>query len=1081
MADAHSEPGEDPAADLADRLRARGKSRGRRWPRVLALAGIALIIALTAVWLSRERLAGNAIEGLLGEHGIPATYTVEQISAGRQVLTDVVVGDPRAPDLTIERAEIAVRYRLGTPQIGQITLVRPRLYGTWRGGRPSFGSLDRVLFRDTGEPPRLPDLDVRILDGRALIESEWGPLGAKLDGAGRIDSGFAGVLAVAAPALDAAGCEARGASLYASLTTARGKPTIDGPLRLSRLDCAANGPVVRDAAAALEITLDSDLAGFEGQGRVATGALAAAGLRANGVSGSARAAWRSGMLTARYALAARGFAHPQVQLALLTAEGSVRGRDGWRRVDLQAELEGNGVRMGAELDGALAAAARGADGTLLAPLLRQARGALAREGRASSLVATLAARRAREATSLIVPEASLRGGSGQTLLSLSRAQLRIAGDRPPSFSGNLATGGMGLPRIVGRMERGPEGRSVLRLRMAPYAAGGSALAIPELILAQGRSGALGFSGRLVASGPLPGGSARNLTLPLSGAWNPGSALALWNRCIAVRFDQLALASLALERRGLTLCPRAGQSIVERDARGWRVAGGATALDLAGSLAGTPIRLRAGPVGFAYPGAMSARAVDVALGPPASASTFRISNLTATFGREVAGRFEDAHVRLFSVPLDLTDTTGAWRYAEGSLQIANTGFRLVDREGAARFNPLVADDGALDLRENVVRASATLREPATRREVTDVAIVHDLASGTGHADLTVTGLAFDRALQPDDLFARAKGVIANTRGVVRGSGRIEWTPRGVTSRGAFSSDDLDFAAAFGPIAGASGTVEFTDLLALTTAPGQRIRLGSINPGIEVTEGDFIFALREGEVLSVSGASWPFMGGRLTLRQVDLNLGASEERRYVFEVEGLEAAQFVERMELPNLSATGTFDGTVPIVFDRAGNGRVEGGLLIARAPGGNISYVGELTRENLGTMANFAFDALRSLDYRQMSVAMDGNLTGEIVTRVRFDGVEQGAGARRNFITRRFENLPIRFNVNVRAPFYQLITSLKAMYDPASVRDPRELGLLTDDGRVLRRVADPPSAPPPGPGSPAPAARPVQTSESEKKP
>jgi hypothetical protein len=140
----------------------------------------------------------------------------------------------------------------------------------------------------------------------------------------------------------------------------------------------------------------------------------------------------------------------------------------------------------------------------------------------------------------------------------------------------------------------------------------------------------------------------------------------------------------------------------------------------------------------------------------------------------------------------------------------------------------------------------------------------------------------------------------------------------------------------------------------------------------------------------------------------------------------------------------------------------------------------LNRHDLGTMANFAFDALKSLDYQQMSIAMDGSLTGEIVTRVRFDGVKQGAGAKRNFLTKRFENLPIRFNINIRAPFYQLITSIKAMYDPASVRDPRDVGLLDAEGRVLQRQVTPP---PPAikPDDVIPDQPPVQTSESEKQP
>ncbi|WP_120715804.1 intermembrane phospholipid transport protein YdbH family protein [Tsuneonella amylolytica] len=1051
----------------------------RRWPRVLIGVVLLVLALLAAAWLSRERIAGNVIEGQLREYDIPATYEIERIAPDRQVLKNVVVGDPRSPDLTIERAEVAIRYRLGTPQLGRVTLIRPRLYGTLRGGTLSFGTLDKALFRKTGAPPGLPKLDVRIADGRALIESDYGPLGIKAEGAGRIYDGFAGMIAVAAPRLDAAGCNARGATLYGKVSTSGGKPTIDGPLRIASFRCADRGVSLADAAIALKATADKDFGGVEGRGRIATGALAVAETRASSASGSMRATWRGDALTAKYTLAARGFAHPQARVALLTADGTLRARDGFGSAVLQSDLEGNGVRAGDALDRILAGGEAGVEGTLLAPLLRKARTALARESRASSFTASVTARKTADRLGVTIPNAALRGRSGATLLSLSQVALSSAGSGPPRFSGNLATGGAGLPRIVGRMERGPGGRAVLRMRMAEYAAGGAALEIPELVLAQAPGGTLGFAGQARASGPLPGGSTRNLLLPLQGTWGRGG-LTMWTRCIDVRFDALALASLSLERRGVRVCPSRGQPILRQDGRGLRIAAGAPSLDLAGRLAQTPIRLRSGAVGFAYPGALSARAVDVSLGPVATASTFRISNLTATFGREIAGTFDDSDVRLFNVPLNLEGTSGKWRYAGGTLSISEGAFRLVDRQDARRFNPLVSEGGTLTLRDNVIDAQATMFEPGTRRKVTDVAIRHDLATGTGHADLSVPGILFDRRLQPDALFPLAKGVVANTRGVVTGTGRIDWSERGVTSTGAFSSDDLDFAAAFGPVKGASGTVVFSDLLNLTTAPGQKIRFASVNPGIEVTDGELAFSLTGGRILAVEGATWPFMGGTLTLTSTTLNLGQSEERRYVFEIVGLEAEQFVERMELPNISATGTFDGTMPIIFDNAGVGRIEGGLLIARPPGGNVSYVGELSRENLGAIANFAFDALKSLDYQQMSIGMDGNLTGEIVTRVRFDGVRQGAGAKRNFITRRFENLPIRFNVNVRAPFYQLITSLKSMYDPASVRDPRELGLLTDDGRVLKRAVSPP---PPAikPEDIVPDGPPIQSSESETKP
>ncbi|MEX0341602.1 MAG: YdbH domain-containing protein, partial [Erythrobacter sp.] len=505
-------------------------------------------------------------------------------------------------------------------------------------------------------------------------------------------------------------------------------------------------------------------------------------------------------------------------------------------------------------------------------------------------------------------------------------------------------------------------------------------------------------------------------------------------------------------RGLTLCPAAGRPILTNGPAGMRIAAGAPSLDLEGHLGETPIRLASGPVGFAYPGVMTAREIDVSLGPVEGASRFRVSGLEARLGDDIAGTFADADIALAAVPMNLTGASGAWRFADGRLAIEQGEFILVDREGPARFEPLIARGAGLTLIDNIIEASAELRNPASDRLVTVVDIRHDLASGAGHADLDVPGIRFDRGLQPDQLSRLALGVIANAEGVVTGSGRIDWAADGaVTSTGSFSSEDLDFAAAFGPVRGASGTIEFSDLLNLTTAPDQSIRVASVNPGVEVFDGEVAFQLRDGELLAVSGGSWPFMGGQLILRDVDLNLGISEERRYIFEIVGLDAATFVTEMELENLSATGTFDGTVPIVFDENGNGRIDTGVLISRPPGGNISYVGELSYEDLSPIANFAFDALKSLDYSQMRVIMEGPLTGEIVTRVRFDGVKQGEGAESNFVTRRLAALPLQFRINIKAQFYQLLTSLKSLYDPASVRDPRELGLLSDDGtRLLRR-------------------------------
>ena len=1048
----------------------------RRWRRVLLLgmAGL-LLLALAVAWLSRKQIADDVIADELASLHLPGTYEVERIGVRTQVLRNVVIGDPRRPDFTAERLIIVTEPRFGIPAIGRITAVRPRLYGSLHDGKLSFGSLDKVLFEGPKrERFQLPALDVAVVDGRGRIDSDFGPLGFKLEGAGHLRGGFAGVLAAVAPRAAIGGCTAEGASLYGRISVRRERPRFIGPVRIGGLACREQGLKLAGSAVSVETTLDPGIDGGQGKLGLAVGALELGSNRLGSTGGEVTFTYRKQALTARYALTGKGVATPQAALAALAAQGVVRSQDGFARLDVEGTLDGRDVRLGGELDATLAAAERGTAGTLAAPLIAKLRASLRQESPGSRLAAAFILRQTGEVTNLVVPQGSLRGASGASLLALSRLQLTADGRSPARLSGNFATGGRGLPKIAGRMERGAGGGLALHASMAEYAAGASRLALPELVLVQAGNGALGFGGQARISGSLPGGAARNLVLPLDGNWSPQRGLAVWRSCTPVSFDSLAYAELTLQRRSVTLCPPRGQAILTSNARGTRFAAGVSRLDLAGRLGSTPIRLAGGPFGFAWPGSLQARAIEVALGPPANASHFRISSLAAKIGKEVAGRFSGTDVRLASVPLDIVAADGAWRYANGKLSIADAAFRLEDREADDRFQPLVSKDGALQLANNVITATASLAEPTSSRTVAKTTIRHDLATGRGNADLAVDDLQFDKALQPDMVTRLALGVVANVSGKLHGQGRIDWNEQTVTSSGKFTTDAMDFAAAFGPVKGMSGTIVFTDLLGMVTAPDQRLKLASINPGIEAMDGEVMFELHPDSVLLIKGAKWPFLGGTLTLEPSRMQFGASEVRRYTLRIEGLDAAKFVAQMDLGNISASGTFDGAMPLVFDQNG-GRIAGGKLVSRAPGGTVSYVGALTYKDLSTMANFAFEALKSLNYKQMQIQMDGPLEGEIITRLTFDGVTQGTGAKRNFLTQRIAKLPIRFNVNVRAQFFQLVRSFRSLYDPAYVTDPRELGLVGPDGKPLPV--------PSGPGGSAPVSQggAVQPSVSEKKP
>lgn len=1068
-----------------------------RLGRILAVLAALALIVFAAAWIGRRQIAENVIADELAKRGIAATYAVESIGARRQVVSNVVVGDPGKPDLTIRRAEVTLRYRLGFPTVDRVTLFEPRLYGAYRNGRLSLGSLDSLLFGGPKQPFKLPELDLAIRDGRARIDTDYGPLGLKAEGNGQLSDGFDGIVAAVAPSVSAAGCTVVASTVYGKVQTRSGKVALRGPLRIGALTCPERKLALENVAVQIDGLLDRDARGGEADARLVGGSAAWTSLRAGGSDLRAKITYRGGALIARLDGALTGIATPMAGFGRLASEGTLRARPANGVLEYRGSATAAGLRLGTGMARQLADLERSTSGTLLAPLIARFQSGLSSESRGSRLEAELEFKRNPGQISVVVPQATLVSVQGSTLAAVSRFSLVDDGGSRPRIAGNFSTAGRDLPRLAGRMETFG-GQPIFRLAMAEFRRGDSALTIPRVSVAQARDGTLGFAGVVRVSGPVPGGAVQNLSLPLDGSYASDGNLAVLRRCTSASFDRVQLSSLVLQRRSVVLCPQQGAPILQYRGGSLRLAAGVPNLEMSGMLGGTPIRLTSGPVGFAYPGSLSAKDVAVALGPAATASRFRITELKGRLGARLAGTFAGADVKLAATPLDLLDASGDWEYHGNRLQLANAGFRLVDRLQPARFSPLSATGARLTLADNRIDATAELRHAASGRAVSDLALHHDLGTGRGFADLNVGGLRFDKDFQPTDLSELAKGTIALANGAVSGTGRIEWNGSRVTSRGRFSTERLDFAAAFGPVSGLSGTVEFTDLLGLVTAPDQEVRIASLNPGIEVTEGVVRFQLEPGMRLVLRSASWPFLGGRLSLAPTTLNLGVSEARRYTLVIDGLDAARFIERMGLANLQATGIFDGELPLVFSAAnpteqvaaavgtvlgvgteqgvaaaqstpGSGRIVNGHLRSRPPGGNVSYIGELTYRDLSAMANFAFQTLRSLDYRTMDITLNGSLEGEIVTNVRFDGVRQGAGAKKNFLTRAVADLPIQMNVNIRAPFYQLITSFKALYDPAFVKDPRDLGLIDASGRPIERTV--PDFTQPG----------IQPSESEKRP
>jgi hypothetical protein len=1068
-----------PVADEQQNDGPQGAVQRRFWPRRWRSrigAGVALVALIggTAAWVRREQIAGNVIDDYLDTHGVPATYDIVAIGPQVQVIENLVIGDPARPDLTIKRMVVEIGLGWAGPEVSRVTIEGARAFGSYRGGNFSLGALDPLIFTDSAEPSALPAINVTLTDARALLDSDFGRVGLSLQGTGRLNDGFTGALAATAPGIGIEGCRAQTATLYGTLTTDDGAARLDGPLRLADLVCG--GATLARADIGTLLSLKPDFSAAEGDFRVQGNALAYQDMTGAGLSGTARLTWGGTNLAFGHDLALTDVIAPQGRLARLSTEGAWRGASNGSRGQWEGTVRGAGLVPGADLAASLAAAERGTAGTLLAPLIAKARGGLARTLTGASLRADGIIRHKGGDIALIIPEATLSSRSGTRVLALSQTSARIADGGITGLRGNVLAGGEGLPNINGRMEQSPDGAWALRMAMAEYRAGANRLAIPRLAVRQDRAGGIGFDGLITASGDLPGGGVQDLTLPLEGSWSSGAGLAVGRRCMPTRFSALSLSGLALKRQAITLCP-VGNAPILAFGRDLRLAARTGALELNGTLGESPARLSAERVLLRYPAPFALEGVSARIGAPGREVRLSAANLTGSLGEEIGGTFAGGAALLEAVPFDLSTMSGRWAYADGVVRVEEGAFTLTDRppQGGARFAPLLAREANLSLADNRITADARLRLAASDALVADVTLAHDLATAAGRARFTVPGITFGKGLQPEDISPFAEGVIAIAFGTVSGEGQVDWTADAISSSGTFASEGLDFGAAFGPVRGLQGKVTFTDLLSLTTAPDQRVTIGAINPGVEVLAGTVQFEIEDGTLLSLEDARFPFMGGQLAMRPLVMDFSKPEERRYVFEITGLDAATFVAQMELTNLGATGTFDGTVPIVFDANGNGRIEGGLLIARAPGGNVAYVGELTYEDLGAMGNYAFQALRSLDYRQMSVGLNGNLAGEIITNFDFDGVRQGAGTSQNFVTRRLAKLPIRFKVNVRSEnFHELATMVRSFWDIDFLGNPVDRGLLrTEEGRFVPANPARPSLPG--------AIQPVQPAESESQP
>jgi hypothetical protein len=995
------------------------------------LAGGVAGAALLAGWIERRPIVMHFVDDRLTAAHVPADYRIVAIGPFAQRLEDVRIGDPAAPDLTARSVELQLGYGLGGPYLRAVRAEGVRLSARVIDGKVSLGAIDRLLPASTGAPLALPDIAVDLTDTQVALDTPAGAVGASVEGSGNLTGGFSGRATVAAPLLAAGGCAIRGATADLRVTIAARKPRVAGPLDLAALACPSQRLALGKGRATLDMRFAPSLARWQGGMALVGFAGSAGAVRFGGASGLITLAGDAKRIDGSTGLTLTRVASPAATADSLALGGRYRYVPGAAGLVFAGDLAARHAALAPARRRALFGATAALATTPIGPLAARATGA------ADRLLADA------DADARIAFAAGGSAGAGFSVRTLALTGrdggfVRIAEgdgfgwqarDRTWRVDGRITTGGGALPSLDVRLDQRVAGAPVDGVaRLVPYAAGGAKLSMTPLTF-RSNGTETRFATVVSLDGPLGSGRVEGLAMPLAGRIDTRGGFVLGEGCVPLSVRALSMGGIALDASRIALCGQGGVPLLSRTAGGTLRYGAVIAnLRLGGHSGAAPLSIAAARTEMSARG-VAIRQLALQMGEGEAVTRLDADSIDGAFDKGgLAGPFAGATAQIAHVPLKLTDLGGRWSFAGGVLALTGS-ITVSDAAAAPRFLPLVAHDAALRFAGGRIDATAALHEPKSDALVSNVVIRHDLASGTGAATLDVPGLHFvPKGLQPEALTPLTLGVIANTAGTVAGRGRIDWTARGVTSSGAFHTDGIDLAAAFGPVSRIVGTITFTDLLGMVTPPHQTATIAEINPGVAVSNGVVHYQLLAGQTVQVEDARWPFAGGELILEPSLLSFDQAAQRHLTFRVKGLDAAAFVQQLAFPNISATGIFDGSLPMIFDQSG-GRIVGGEIVARRGGGTLAYVGELSNAQLGQMGKLAFDALKAIRYSSLSIGLDGRLDGEIVSSVKFDGIRQATGDS-GIAARLIRNLPFRFNITIRAPFRGLMGSARAFVDPS---------------------------------------------------
>lgn len=907
----------------------------------------------------------------------------------------------------------------------------------------AHGDLAHLLGPDLGA-------DAVTLAGAAVIPRKTSEATASLQGA--------------AARLAMAGHAAQGARLKIDAS-----PGTDGRFRSNGAFTAENldGPMLR--ARAPRVTLDAagDLSKASGQWAVSAGALDLASLRMIGPTGA-------GDFT---------FDGRPGEGATVAGTGTVTLPD--------ASLDAAGRRVALRGVPTLA-------GSPLRPLVASGRNALDRALTQFSTAATLQLDWRAGAGRLSFPgPVTVQTASGGVLTATPAESGRpVAMLLVPSGAieggARLSMQGGGLPPATLALTRFTRSGATFNaegaVRIADWRAAGGRMDLANtrftLKGADGK-GLFSMDGAISMDGATDAISVHGLRTPLrlDASWGGGYRIVLRDGCTPIDAVSIGLPGHVLDGRRISLCPGADGVLMGQDAAGRMFGGfsidGAAFTGHMDDASRRSVSFAARRIEGRFAGQKSQAHLEITVAAPAYGVDFApdrhihfagnlLTARTESHGR-IGGAFTGGVFEDPAVPSNVTEIAARWssgpengrnivRLSGGVAIItdkrpaaATTAEGIAPPQWTPRYNMLRLVDFDASLVGADIDAAGEIdlidrSEPAARRKgprrLAAVHAHHDLKTGEGVANVVNPALVFDKKLDLFEISELARGVVDSVRGPVGVNLHAEWDNAGFRTGGHIAPANIDLnAAALGPVTGLSGDIAFDDLALLTTPPGQAVTIRRLNPGVIVENGAITFQMLAADRVKMESAAWPFAGGVLSVDPQVVQIG-KDEFRMTLSLNDVDVARLLKQLDLKDLTATGTVEGSFPLVFNSDG-GAIDGvGVLRAAPGGGTISYTGSAGGGLVGA-PQIAFEALRSFAYDDLVLEISGQLDGELVSAIRFTGTNrEPVGISTGPVVApipgfgRVEatGLPFRFTVSVRAPFRRLMQTSDGIQDARPLVD-----------------------------------------------